>query len=467
MKKKKYYITTAIDYIDDVMHIGHAYQKIVADVLARYHRLLGEQVFFLTGSDEHGSKAEEGAKKAGMGFQEWADKISEANKKELASLDISFDRYIRTTDKDHQETVKNFWLKVQKRGDIYLGSYTGIYCDGCEGFITEKDLVDGKCPYHPSKTPRKLTEKNYFFRWSKYENFLRNYIKSYPDFILPQSRRNEMLSFLDQGLEDIPISRPSVEWGIPVPNNPKHTIYVWFEALINYVSGAPNGFWAADLHLLGKDNVRWHALLWPAMLRSAGYELPKTIYGHGFITLEGKKISKSLGNIIRPSQLVKKFGGADPIRYYLLKIKPLAEDGDLSLKKITEVYNADLANGLGNLCQRIVVLAENSKFKMQNLKLKLQIKNYQKYNKLFNEYRLNECLAWIWEKISAVDKYIDQTKPWKKKGESLRRLLEKPVKEIQETAYLLRPFLPGTAKKIEEIFARPEIKVGKPLFPRI
>jgi len=311
---KKFYITTAIDYIDDVLHIGHAYQKIVADVLARYHRLLGEKVFFLTGVDEHGGKAEKAAKKAGVDFKKWADKISQADKKELRLLNVSFDRFIRTTDKDHEKNVIDFWHRVEKNGDIYLGKYVGIYCEGCEGFITKKDLIKGRCPFHPTQKPVKLTEKNYFFRWSKYENFLKKHIKSHPEFLQPEARRNEMLSFLDRGLEDIPISRPSVKWGIQVPGDSKHTIYVWFDALINYLSGTPKDLWPADVHMLGKDNVRWHALFWPAMLKSAGYELPKTVYGHGFISLEGKKISKSLGNIIRPSELIAKVGGPDPIR---------------------------------------------------------------------------------------------------------------------------------------------------------
>jgi methionyl-tRNA synthetase len=463
----KFYITTAIDYIDDVMHIGHAYQKIVADVLARYHRLLGENVFFLTGADEHGGKAEEAAKKAKMGFKEWADKIAEENKKELKSLNISYDRYIRTTDKDHEKMVKDFWLKVKKRGDIYLGDYVGIYCQGCEGFITQKDLVNGRCPFHPTKAPLKISEKNYFFRWSKYEKFLKNYIKNNPQFIQPEACRNEMLEFLKRGIKDIPISRPTVKWGIPVPDDPEQTIYVWFDALINYLTGAPKGFWPADLHLLGKDNVRWHALLWPAMLKSAGYPLPKMIFGHGFITLEGKKISKSLGNIIRPSQLVERFGGADPIRYYLLKIKPLAEDGDLSLNKLTEVYNADLASGLGNLVARVLTLATKLKFKNKKLKITDQNlksiinKTWKDYHEALNGSKFNEALISIWKLISFCDKYIEKERPWEEKNQKVISNLLLAIKNIAE---LLQPFLPETSEKILK-----QLKTKKPqaLFPKI
>jgi len=462
----KYFITTAIDYIDDVMHIGHAYQKIVADVLARYHRLQGEKVFFLTGVDEHGGKAEEAAKKAGIDFKKWADKISQADKKQFKSLNVSYDRFIRTTDKDHEKTVIDFWRRVEKKGDIYLGKYTGIYCQGCEGFITPKDLVEGKCPYHPTKTPKKLTEKNYFFRWSKYKSFLKNHLRTHPEFVQPESRRNEMLAFLEQGLEDIPISRPSVEWGIPVPGHPEHTIYVWFEALINYLSGAPKGFWPADLHLLGKDNLRWHALLWPAMLKSAGYELPKTVYAHDFFTFNGQKISKSLGNVIRPTELVEKFG-TDGVRYYFIKYGPISKDVDLTLEKLKEVYNADLANGLGNLVARMAALASRVNIKYQISNIKITNKKFKNYHKFLEKYQFSDALAFIWEKISQADKYVDSHHPWNLKGKELEKVLQPLVEEIQEIALLLNPFIPETAEKIQKQFAGPKIKSEKPLFPRL
>ncbi len=460
---KKFYITTAIDYIDDVMHIGHAYQKIVADVLARYHRLMGEKVFFLTGVDEHGGKAEEAAKKARVEFKEWADKISQANKKQLQSLNISFDRFIRTTDQNHEKTVVDFWRRVEKKGDIYLGKYVGIYCQGCEGFITKKDLVKGKCPYHPTKTPRRLTEKNYFFRWSKYEDFLKNLLKNHPEFVLPESRRNEMLAFLNQGLEDVPISRPSVKWGIPVPDDPDHTIYVWFDALINYISGAPKDFWPADLHLLGKDNLRWHTLLWPAMLKSAGLELPKTVYAHDFFTLNGQKISKSLGNIIRPTELVKKFG-TDGVRYYFIKYGPIARDVDLTLEKLKEVYNADLANGLGNLVARVAKLCEIYKV---HIGKSGSYKFYPEISEILGKFRFEECLKNIWEKISNLDKYLDQNKPWEKSGINQTINWVNLIEGIREIAFNLQPFLPKTAEKIKKQFQGPKIKSEKPLFPRL
>ncbi len=468
---KKFYVTTAIDYTDDVIHIGHAYQKIVADVVARYHLLLGKEVFFLTGTDEHGGKVENAAEKAGELPKDFADRISAADQKELDSLNISYNRFIRTTDPDHIEIVNGFWKKVKAAGDIYAADYEGLYCGGCEGYITESDLVDGKCPYHPTKKLQTLKEKNYFFRWSKYQEFLEKYIKNHPEFVQPESRRNEMLAFLDRGLKDIPISREKLKWGIPVPGDPSQVIYVWFDALINYISGAPEGFWPADLHLLGKDNTRWHALLWPAMLKSAGLELPKTIYAHGFISLEGKKISKSIGNIIRPSELVQKFG-VDAVRYYLLRIKNFEDDGDLSLDKLTEVYNADLANGLGNLVSRVAKLCEKSE-------LKFFLKNQRPLvnkNKKLEEYKFNEALGEIWQKIATLDKIIDTEKPWKlTQNEELRIKNKGPLEEtlqllvagIREIAVLLEPFLPETSQKIQEQFAGPEIKAGAPLFPRI
>jgi len=461
---KKFYVTTAIDYTNDVIHIGHSYQKIIADVLARYHRLIGDKTFFLTGTDEHGGTSEQAAKKAGKTPKEYVDEISKKDKEQLDLLNISYDRFIRTTDSDHKKVVEEFYKKVEAARDIYKGEYKGFYCTGCESYKNPSEIIDGKCSLHPTRELEEINEENYFFRWSKYADFLKKHIKDNPDFIKPESQRKNMLGFLEQGLEDIAISRPieKVSWGIPVPNDPKQTIYVWFDAIINYISGAPD-FWPADVHILGKDNVRWHALLWPAMLKSAGYKLPKTIYGHGFINLNGEKISKSRGNVIRPSELVEKFG-IDAVRYYFIKYGPLTEDVDISLDKIKEVYNSDLANGLGNLVSRIAKLCENSGFEFERKEIN---KLDEDISKSLDEFRFDEALKIIWGKITEIDQYININEPWRLEGEELKKILTYSVNSLVTIAYCLLPFLPETAEKIEKQFKGPKIKAEAPLFPRL
>lgn len=460
----KFYITTAIDYTNDTIHVGHIYQKVIADVLARYHRLLGEKVYFLTGTDEHGGKVEKSAKIAGFEDKEkeFVDHVAKADEAEQKSINVSFDRFIRTTDDDHIKFCLEFWKKVEKSGDIYTAEYDGIYCEGCEAFLNKSDLKDDKCPFHPNLEPKIIKEKNYFFRWSKYAGFLKDHINSHPEFIYPEARKNEMLAFIDQGIHDIPISRANIKFGIPVPNDPSQTIYVWFDALINYLTGAPENFWPADIHILGKDNTRWHALLWPAMLKSAGFEIPETILVNGFLTLNGQKISKSIGNVIKASDLVKQFG-ADAVRFYLLKSKPIDTDGDISVEKIKEAYNADLANGLGNLVARVAKLCENSSFDFQETKL--EIDSY--WENHIEAYHLNEALERIWEYVTEDNKRINEGKWWELTGEKLQSTLQSGVDSIREIAFHLQPFLPETAKKIEEQFKGPKIKSGSPLFPRI
>ncbi|HKZ34923.1 MAG TPA: methionine--tRNA ligase [Patescibacteria group bacterium] len=468
--RAKYYITTAIDYCNDVIHVGHAYQKVVADVYARYHRLIGDRVFFLTGTDEYGSKAEQTAKEQHLTPKELVDKVSVKDKEQLTALQISYDRFIRTTDKDHTESVQTFWKKSKEKGDIYLGDFTGYYCVGCESYVTESDLVDGLCPYHKKK-PIQLTEKNYFFRWSKYRSFLTKHIQSHSLFVLPEKRRNEMLSFLEKGLSDIPISRTSVSWGIPVPDSPGHVVYVWFDALINYLTGAPTGYWPADLHLLGLDNVRFHALLWPAMLESAGYELPKTVYGHGFFTLAGQKISKSLGNIIRPTELTSVYG-SDAVRYYLLKIKPLSDDGDISLETLRAMYHGDLSNGLGNIVLRLTKLAETLRLKGLEPRKEhvFQKPSSKKAYRAFLEYRPHETVQDLAQRLKDLDKRIEEDKPWELLKTSPQRATEKiraSLEELYELAVLLEPFIPSASHSIQSNLTASRIETKPPLFPRL
>lgn len=487
MEKSKFYVTTAIDYTNDVIHIGHAYQKVLADVLARYHRLKGEgQTFFLTGTDEHGSTSEQAAQKAGKEPKEFVDEISAKDKEQLDALNISYNRFIRTTDPDHKKLVREFYIKVKERGDIEKRTYTGRYCVSCESFKTQREIINGCCEIHQTRELEMVSEENWFFKWSKYEGFLKKHIQDHPEFVRPESRRKEVLALLEQGIEDISISRrkEKVGWGIPVPEDSEQVIYVWFDALINYISGAPN-FWPADVHILGKDNLRWHALLWPAMLKSAGYALPKTIYAHGFLSLEGKKISKTLGNVIRPTELIKQFSpngdltlGADVVRYYLIKFGPQKKDVDLSVEKIKEVYNSDLANGLGNLVSRVSKLAEGKSLeelrklneKDTNPKKKWTILNdVESYLEKFN---FSGALDLIWLNISALDKWINEDRTWEKSGDERIRALGRLVigsgalKGILEIADALEPFLPETAEKIKEQFSG-KIAPAQPPFPRL
>lgn len=462
--ENKFYITTAIDYINDVIHVGHIYQKIIADVFARFYRLQGKKVFFLTGTDENGGKAEEAAAKNGFAGREkeFVDLISAKDIEQQKSVDISFDRFIRTTDQDHRDLTQKFWLKVEKAGDIYLKDYDGQYCEGCEAFINKSDLIEGKCQYHPHLDLKIIKEKNYFFRLSKYADFLLEHFNTHPEFVWPVSRKNEMLSFIKNGLEDIPISRQKVKWGIPVPNDPEQTIYVWFDALINYLTGDPGGFWPADIHILGKDNVRFHAILWPAMLKSAGYELPKTILVNGYLNLNGQKISKSLGNVIAPTDLVKKFG-TDGTRYYFLRTKPIDTDANISEEKIKEVYNADLANGLGNLVARVAKLCEKNELTFADEEKEID----QQIKKNVEKFALDESIKIIWEWIKEANENISQSQPWKLVGEELNGVLKNSVSKIRKIAYNLLPFLPETAEKVLKQFSDQKIKSENSLFPRI
>ena len=464
--KNKFYITTSIAYTNMRPHLGFALELVQADVLARFNKMLGKKTFFLTGTDEHGKKVAEAAEKLGKSPLEFSTDIADRFKSLTRALGLSNNDFIRTTDKKrHWPVVRKAWLKLKKSNDIYKKKYKGLYCVGCEAFITKKDLKNGKCLIH-QKEPETLEEENYFFRLSKYSKKIASLIKKDKIKIIPQSRKNEMLSFVKQGLEDISFSRPKKElgWGIPVPDDKNHTIYCWPDALTNYLSGAP-GWWPADVQCIGKDIQKFHCLIWPGMLLSLGLKLPKTIFVHGFITVKNQKMSKSLGNVVDPFELIEKYG-ADPVRYFLLREIPPTEDGDFTYEKFEHRYNSDLARGLGNLTARIITLA--AKFKVTasknklNSKIKTQITNTQKkQKKALQDFKFNEALAAIWELIGFCDKYIETEKPWQ--GEK-KAVINDLLLVLEETAKLLEPFLPETSKKIADQL---KSKKSKALFPSI
>jgi len=473
MAKKKFYITTSIAYTNAPAHVGFAQELIQADVVARYRRLLGEEVFFLTGTDEHGQKNAKAAEEVGKSPKEFVDEISTNFKKLTKIIDISNNDFIRTTDqKRHWPAVRKVWLKLKESGDIYKKKYKGLYCVGCEAFVKEKNLVNGKCPNH-QKEPEVVEEENYFFKLSKYAKQVKKLIKSDKIKIIPESRKNEILSFISQGVEDISCSRlrKNLKWGIPVPEDNTQTIYIWLEALVNYISAldyAEDGakfkkYWPADVHCLGKDIFRFHSLLWPALLFSLKLPLPKTILVHGFITVDGQKMSKSLGNIVDPLELVKKYG-VDPVRYFLLREIPPTEDGDFTYEKFEGRYNADLASGLGNLAARVITLAKNAKPEISDNKLKTEInKTHKNYKKFLEEFKFNEALIAVWELISWCDRYIERERPWEKIKEK-KEVLGNLLFALKEIARFLEPFLPETSEKILQQI---KTKKTKPLFPRI
>jgi len=468
ISKDKVYITTAIDYANEVIHIGHAFQKVLADILARYWRMKGKKVFFLTGTDEHGANIEQKAKQEKKDPQEYVDEISSLDKEELKSLNISYDRFIRTTDQDHIQTVEWFWKRIKEKGDVYLKEFSGLYCLGCESFKTPHEIVDGKCPLHPTQDLVKVSEENYFFRWSKYEPFLKDLLKKHKDFIVPSSRYKEMVNFLNQGLEDISVSRKSVKWGIPVPGKESEQVfYVWFEALMNYYTGAKNnGFWDDNtyiIHIMGKDNLRWHALLWPAILKSAELRMPDVILGHGFCSLNGQKISKSRGNFIRAKDLVEQTS-QDAVRYFLAKYGPLRDDADISLEKVKKAYNSELANNLGNLIQRVCRLAEKNNCLVKKAG---DLSFYSQVDNFIQDFKLDFALNFIGQKLDALNKLLDEEKPWAQPASQAQEIISQVITELRQICYNLYPFLPLSMDKALKIINQDKIKTGQPLFPRL
>ncbi|MBX4187271.1 MAG: methionine--tRNA ligase [Candidatus Doudnabacteria bacterium] len=470
--RKKFYITTPIYYVNDKPHIGSAYPTIVADVLARLHRQVGEDVFFQTGTDEHGAKIAAAAEKAGKTPKEFADEISAKFSFAWDQLGIAPDKFIRTTDTEHTEAVAVFLEKLKDSGKIYEGEYKGLYCVGHEAFIKESDLVNGVCPDHKTK-PELISEKNWFFKLSYYQKILEEKIEDGDLVIRPDTRKNEVLSFIRSGLEDIAISRPNVKWGIPLPWDGKQTTYVWVEALFNYCSGIGyksdreqfKKFWPADIHLVGKDLTRFHCIIWPALLLAVGEEIPKQVFAHGFFTINGEKISKSLGNAIDPNDWVAKFG-SDAVRYFLLREVPFGQDGDVSEEKLKTRFNGDLANGLGNLFSRVTNMIE--KYLDGDIPDFVKSpKDLSQASEAFNNLYFSEGLALIWKEIAWANQLIDKSKPWelvKEHPEKVKELLLNLAALLLDIALKLSPVLPETSNTIRQILESGDIKKPKPLF---
>ena len=453
---KKFYVTTAIDYVNAKPHIGHAFEKVLADALARWKKQRGYDVFFLTGVDENAQTNVQAAEKAGVPIKEFIDKNTGFFIELVKKLNISYDKFIRTTAKEHAKVVHEILNKIIKKGDIYKGEYEGYYCSGCESYKTEKDLVGGKCPEH-NKEPEHMKEEAYFFKLSKYRDKL---IKFAEKYIVPESKKREILVRLKAGLKDICISRKNAEWGIDFPGDKNFKIWVWIDALINYVSGAKDK-WPADVHVIGKGINWFHSVIWPALLMSAGYKLPNTLLVHGYLNLSGKKISKSLGNVIDPIELIKKYG-ADSVRYSLLRCS-VFDDSDYSEEILIKRYNGELANKLGNLVSRVAGLIE--KFGVEKTQNKLIKKlSEKKIEKFIESYELDKALNEIFAFIDICNEYIQSKKPWETKDKKVLYELKESILKIAE---LLWPFIPESAEKIKKQFSSKKIKKGEILFKKI
>ncbi len=474
-KSNKFALTTPLYYVNDLPHIGSAYTTMAADVVARYQRLLGNSVLLITGTDEHGQKIQRSAEDKGESPQDFCDRISAGFGSLWELLDIKHDRFIRTTDIRHQAIAKEFFQRVWDRGDIYLGQQKGWYCVSCEEFKEERELLEGHfCPLHPNKQAEWRDEENYFFRLSKYQSQLEQLYKSQPDFIQPPSRRNEVLKFVEQGLQDFSISRVNIDWGFPVPGDPKHTLYVWFDALLGYVTAllpedaeptldnALAQWWPISLHLIGKDILRFHAVYWPAMLMSANLPLPGRVFGHGFLTKDGQKMGKSLGNTLDPFALRERYD-ADAIRYYFLKEIEFGKDGDFNEIRFINVLNADLANDLGNLLNRTLNMVKkycggqipqvvSQDISIENPLKVIGLELTEKVKLAYEALAFSQACEAILSLVRASNKFIDEQAPWSlyKQGqqETVEKVLYVVLESVRLAAYLLSPIIPNISSDI-------------------
>ena len=469
----KFFITAAIPYVNARPHIGHALEFILTDVITRYRKTIGDDVLKLSGGDENALKNVQAAEKIGVPVQEFVDTNTELFKQLAIGLNAEFDVWQKGSDQErHFQSSQKLWSLCEKNGDIYKKTYKGLYCVGCEAFYTAEELNEnGECFEHPGRKLEEIEEENYFFRLGKYQTQLRELIESRKLEIVPEKRRNEVLSFLKTDLKDISISRSNARaknWGVPVPGDDTQKIYVWFDALNIYQTGIGFGWneemygkwWPADVHVIGKGIIRFHAVYWPAFLMSAGLELPKKLFVHEYFTVNGQKMSKTLGNVYDPVPLLEKHG-ADPLRYYCLaKISPFA-DGDFSEEKFIQAYNSDLANGIGNLCSRAAAMAEGMAATKEELKMRKEVVD------LTGQYRFDEAMKLVWEMIAESDALINRREVWKLTGDEKKLALTELIKNIRQIGVDLQPFLPETAKKILAQFNNGEIKRAEPLFKRL